>query len=123
MDDGRSEKRRELERILQQAAVLAAQLQHEEWPVGETPHYSQIETAANDVGQALSCEIQTAVSREVAAEHPPDTPCPDCGAVCRVDLEKREILTISGPTEITESVAKCRTCRRSFFPSARTLGA
>jgi hypothetical protein len=35
-----------------------------------------------------------------------------------VEPAQRQVHSMDGPIELTESVAHCRRCRRSFFPSA-----
>jgi hypothetical protein len=35
-----------------------------------------------------------------------------------VDTHNREVSSMDGPLELTEAIARCRRCRRSFFPSA-----
>lgn len=106
-----------LEFHLKQAADAAAQLQAIEQGVG-TPHYDQIELPAHALGQRFSQLIQAERAREVAAERLQDALCPKCGTSCRVDTKNREINSMDGPVALTEIVAHCRRCRRSFFPSA-----
>jgi hypothetical protein len=62
--------------------------------------------------------IQTKRAREVAAENVQQVACPNCGGHCRVETQKREVQSVDGIIELTETVAHCRPCRRSFFPSA-----
>ena len=103
--------------LLNQASVIAAQLQAvEQGPA--TPHYDQIELPAHQVGQRLSRMIQTSRVRDVAATNLEEVACPDCGQACSVETQQREVQSIDGPIELTENVAHCRRCRRSFFPSA-----
>jgi hypothetical protein len=35
-----------------------------------------------------------------------------------VEVSRREVHSMDGPVELIETVAHCRRCRRSFFPSA-----
>ena len=83
-----------------------------------TPHYSVIERAAVNLGRELSCQAQEQGAREVAANCEGQVACPSCQTVCRVETRKRSVTSIAGPVELTETVASCRQCRRSFFPSA-----
>jgi hypothetical protein len=106
-----------LEFHLQQATHAAVQLQALEQGEG-TPHYDQIELPAHALGQRFSRLIQSERARELAADRLQDSPCPDCGGVCRVNIKNREVHSMDGPVELTETVAYCRRCRRSFFPSA-----
>ena len=116
MDAKRAELESKLEFYLWQAALLASQLQAVDQG-GQTPHFDQIELPAHEVGQQLSRMIQSTRSREVAAENLDESPCPDCGHLCRVETCDREVKSMDGPIELTETVANCPRCRRSFFPS------
>ena len=103
--------------LLKQAADVAAQIQAQEQGLG-TPHFDQIEIPAHEVGQRLSQMIQSTRATDVALEHPAQMKCPDCGKACRVEPAQRQVHSMDGPIELTESVVHCRRCRRSFFPSA-----
>lgn len=98
---------------------MAAELQGLEQGSG-TPHYDQIEMPAHALGQEFSRRIQSARAREVAAAGvaAAEACCPQCGRKCRVETMKREVHSVDGPLEVVETLAKCRPCRRSFFPSA-----
>lgn len=106
-----------LDDYLNQASQVAAELQALEQG-GGTPHFDQIELPAHDVGRRLSRMVQTTRAREVAADGLDAKPCPDCGRHCKVETREREVQSIDGPLSLTETVAHCGTCRRSFFPSA-----
>ena len=116
MDAKRTELEAKLEGYLEQASAIAAELQALEQG-SQTPHFDQIELPAHDVGQRLSRLIQTRRAREVAADGLQSVPCPDCGRPCRVETQEREVKSMDGSIELTETVAHCRPCRRSFFPS------
>lgn len=117
MEAKRSALEEKLADLLKQTAVIAAELQAiEQGP--QTPHYDQIELPAHEVGQRLSRMIQTSRVRDVAAADLDQACCPDCHQACSVEAHNREVQSIDGPIEITENVAHCRRCRRSFFPSA-----
>jgi len=111
-----------LQDLLKQASSVAAEIQAIEQGDG-LPHFDQIELPAHALGQQFSRMIQSERSREVAASRLADATCPDCGCTCRVETQRREVNSMDGPIELTETVASCRRCRRSFFPSARSLGA
>jgi hypothetical protein len=117
MDAKRSELEAKLEDYLKEASAIAAQLQALDQG-SQTPHFDQIELPAHDVGQRLSRLIQRTRAREVAADGLGSAPCPDCGCLCRVEAQEREIQSMDGPIELMETVAHCRPCRRSFFPAA-----
>lgn len=117
MDAKRSALEEKLADLLNQTAVIAGELQAlEQGP--QTPHYDQIELPAHEVGQRLSRMIQSSRVREVAAANLAEACCPDCDQACPVETHNREVQSMDGPIELTETVAHCRRCRRSFFPSA-----
>ncbi len=117
--DGREAKlREELERLLNQAADVAAELHQSE--AGETgvPHFSQIESAAHQVGRDVSCRIQARHANEVASNAPQQAPCPGCGRECDLKFKRRSVNSTDGPVDLLEPFGECDRCRRSFFPSA-----
>lgn len=116
MDAKRADLEGKLQELLTQASAVAAELQAVDQG-GQTPHFDQVELPAHEVGQQLSRMIQTARSREIAAENLDQAGCPDCGRACPVHTETREVRSMDGPIELTENVAYCRRCRRLFFPS------
>jgi len=115
----REEKKREL---LRQLAELAVEEQTEEGVFRQTPHWSQIEEAARELGQQLSCQVQQRASREVAARCAAEVNCPQCGRLCPTETDKRTVTSLDGPVELLEVKAYCRRCRRHFFPSAGSVG-
>jgi hypothetical protein len=117
MDAKRTELEAKLEDYLKQASAIAAELQALDQGT-QTPHFDQIELPAHEVGQRLSRLIQTRRARDVAADGLQSAPCPDCGCLCNVETQEREVQSMDGPIGLTETVAHCRRCRRSFFPSA-----
>ena len=117
MDAKQKQMEDKLADLLKQAAEVASQIQAEEQGPG-TPHYDEIEGPAHEMGQRLSRLIQSSRASDVAAEQDIEIACPDCGRSCRVETKRRDVHCMDGPLELTESVAYCRRCRRSFFPSA-----
>lgn len=117
MDAKRQALEEKLQESLKQAAAIATQLQALDQGAG-TPHFDQIELPAHEVGQRLSQMVQTARARDVAAEALLDVACPTCGKSCAVETADRKVHSIDGRIELTETVARCSRCRRSFFPSA-----
>ena len=117
MDAKQVELEKKLAEILKRAADVSCQIQVAEQGPG-TPHYDQIENPAHEVGQRLSQIIQSTRTGDVAADQQPTVDCPDCGKSCHVETNCRDIHSMDGPVELTETVAHCRRCRRSFFPSA-----
>jgi hypothetical protein len=121
MDARRERLEKKLEDLLGQASAVAAELQRVEQG-SRTPHYDEIELPAHALGQRFSRMIQRDGAREVAASQAVEAACPDCGRKCRVKTKTREVHSMDGPVELMETVAKCRPCRRSFFPSAGPVG-
>lgn len=117
MDAKQIQLEKKLEDLLRQAAEVSSQLQAAEQGPG-TPHFDDIELPAHATGQRLSRLIQVNRAREVACETSSHITCPDCGTESPVDIKHREVHSMDGPIELTETVAHCRRCRRSFFPSA-----
>ena len=116
MDAKRSELEEKLGFHLKQASAVAAELQAVEQG-DRTPHFNQIELPAHDVGQQLSRMIQTMRARAVAADGLQAAACPGCGCQRPVKTTDRQVHSMDGPIDLTETVAHYRHCRRSFFPS------
>lgn len=119
MDAKRQKLEDKLTGILSHAAAVASQLQAFDQGSG-TPHYDQIEIPAHEVGQRLSRMVQQDRAGEISAAHATETQCPECRNKCPVEPRLRQVTSVAGPVEITETVAYCRHCRRSFFPSAES---
>lgn len=107
-----------LQDLLRQASSVAVELQTIEQG-DRVPHFDDIELPAHALGQEFSRMIQSDRARNVAASGLNDAPCPDCACKCPVRSNTRTVNSMDGPIELTETVADCRRCRRSFFPSAR----
>jgi len=105
-------------RLLRELAEIHLEEMVEAGDFDQTPHFGVIERAASGLGNQLGREVQARASREVAADCTPRAPCPTCGASCEVMTKGRTVKSLDGPVELTEAVAECRRCRRSFFPSA-----
>lgn len=121
MDAKEAQIREKLEFHFKPATELAAQLQALEQG-GNFPHFDAIEIPAHEMGKKLSRAIQEERVRKLALQELKGTRCPDCNQLVRVEIEVRNITSMDGPIELTEPVAKCRRCRRSFFPSADRIG-
>jgi hypothetical protein len=116
MDAKEAELERKLAESLRRAAEIASQIQAAKQGSG-TPHYDEIEVPAHEVGQRLSRLVQESRAGDVATQQRGEIECPDCGRVCPVEVNKRTVHSMDGPVELIETVAHCRHCRRSFFPS------
>lgn len=121
MEANRERLQKKLEDLLQQASAVASALQGIDQG-SSTPHYDQIELPAHALGQRLSRMIQSERAREVVVTGLADAACPRCGRKCRVQTQTRQVHSMDGPLELLETVAQCRPCRRSFFPSAGCPG-
>jgi hypothetical protein len=108
--------------LLSELAELMIEEQVEQGVFLGTPHYSIIERAAMKLGRDLSRQAQERGSREVASNCEAEVACPTCQGACRVQTKKRKVTSTDGPVELTEAVAFCRRCKRSFFPSADCPG-
>lgn len=122
MDAAQQAREQEKQQLLTRLAELMVEEQKEEGLFLGTPHYSIIERYAMKLGRDLSRQAQERGAREVAANCSAEVACPECGTVCAVEFQKRKVASTDGPVELTEAVAFCRPCRRSFFPSAGRPG-
>ena len=108
----------EKERLLARLAELEIEELRASGTFEATPHFSLLEDAAQDVGQALSRRVQERSAREVASDSPQAAACPGCGGSCPLETQRRVVRSVDGPIELDEQVGHCKRCRRSFFPSA-----
>ena len=116
----RAERKRQL---LRELAELQVAEMADAGQFDETPHFGLLERAASELGKELSRETQERAARESASGVGSQAACPACGRWCDVSTKRRTVDSIDGPVELTEAVADCRRCRRSFFPSADGDGA
>jgi hypothetical protein len=123
MDAKRQEREERKQQLLRELAKLQVEEMGEDGRFDQTPHFSALERIGHQLGKRLGCEVHAQAAREAAARSPTQMACPSCGTLCDVTTQRRTIESIDGPTEITEPVADCRSCRRSFFPSADGDGA
>ena len=121
MDAKEQQLEEKLEFHLQQASAAAVELQVFRQGDG-VPHYDDIELPAHETGKRLSRAIQGERARELALREVGEVRCPDCKQQCKVEIEVRNVHSMDGPIELTEPVAHCRRCRRSFFPSTKRAG-
>lgn len=109
--------------LLRELAELHVEEMVEAGDFDQTPHFGVIERAASAFGKQLCRETLERASREADAGGQAQSPCPTCGTLCDVTTKRRTVKSIDGPIALTEAVADCRQCRRSFFPSADGDGA
>ena len=90
-----------------------------------------IEDLAVTMQQALLKGLCEEATRRQSQRLPETQPCPDCGAECPVESQSegseddpggggrsRRLQLRGGAFELAEPRCYCRSCRRSFFPSA-----
>ena len=122
--DAKSQARQQrIRQLLRELADLRVEEMVEAGNFEQTPHLGAIERAASEFGKQLSRETLEQASREVVAGGPTQASCPTCGMLCDVTTQHRTVKGLDGPVALTEAVADCRRCRRSFFPSADGDGA
>ncbi len=122
MDADRATREEKKKDLLRQLAELSVEEQVEAGLFLGTPHYSIIERVAVNLGRDLSRQTQERAAREVLANCEQQAACPTCGTPCSVESQTRDVISIDGSVELSEAVARCEKCRRSFFPSASRSG-
>ena len=122
MDASQDARARRKEELLTELAELMIEEQVEQGVFLGTPHYSVIERAAMKLGRDLSRQSQERAAREVAARCDTEATCPTCQSRCPVKIQERDVTSVDGRLRLTEAMAECLHCRRSFFPSAGSNG-
>lgn len=117
MDAAKDAREREKQGLLDRLAELLIEEQSAEGFYDETPHFSQVEDAAIDLGNELSRRAQERASREITACCEPTVLCPDCEEPCEVLAKSRKVTSKSGDVKMTEAIARCHRCRWIFFPA------
>lgn len=84
----------------------------------DSMRYAQMELLGHGLGRELSQRVQEALAARQGARMPDVFPCPTCGRECAAEVRGRPVVSVDGEVEIDEVRCHCRTCRRSFFPSA-----
>lgn len=123
MDAAQDARAKRMKELLSELAELMIEEQVEQGVFLGTPHYSVIERAAVKLGRDLSRQAQERGSREVAARCDTEATCPTCQSRCPVQTQDRDVTSVDGSVRLTETVAECLHCRRSFFPSTGSDGA
>lgn len=122
MDARRVALEREKDQLLQRLAELQVEEQRLDGLFEAVPHYSRLEKAGRELGQAVSRATQERLAREVAAGAQATACCPTCQREATIAHKKRTVTGLDGPVELLEPVAYCSACRRAFFPSACRVG-
>jgi len=108
--------------------MLADQAYGPEGP-GLDVDLATMEDLAVALQQSLLKGMCEQLTQRQSSRLPGIQPCPECGGACEVEQSEqvdlpvnksvsRPIRTRGGPFDLTEPRCYCRSCRRSFFPSA-----
>lgn len=84
--------------------------------------FADLEAAGHQLGRAIAQETTERLALSKAECLTDRQPCPTCDRLCAVEQKEREIATGDGLIQLCESVCRCSTCRRDFFPSASSTG-
>jgi len=106
---------------IEQAADLLASAEN---PDGSFKTFDQIESHADNLGDHFSTLLKQ-VSIDRSVDSPTAAPtCPKCDQPGRLrdEPDPRVIQTSRGEIQWNEEEYFCRKCRKSFFPSDRSLG-
>lgn len=108
---------------IQELAALIARERFGPEGVPKDITFSEIEQIGHQTGQMVAAQVD----RELVGDHQEhfadEQACPQCGQPCASKPCERELTTRDGTMELPESVCYCRSCRRSFFPSAGSVEA
>ena len=77
--------------------------------------FADIEPLSLRIGRAVACQLSERALREQIGDQPAETPCPQCGKICRVTRHTRGLLTVAGEVAYDEPASHCGVCRRDFF--------
>jgi hypothetical protein len=122
MDAKSQARQRRKRQLVQELAELHLEEMVEAGAFDQTPHFGVLERAASEFGKQLSRETLERTTREAVTGGQAQAACPICGTLCDVTTKCRTVKSIDGPITLTEAVADCRQCRRSFFPAADSDG-
>lgn len=108
------------QRVQERVAVFARQLAVEE--LGEIDDSNAlswldaVERRAVEIGDLIVTEmVKVKAAERAAGEHDPT--CPQCRKLGRYQGQReRPLVTLRGPTTITEPEYYCPCCRKDFFP-------
>ena len=79
--------------------------------------FSALEEVAQQAAQGLTEGTRAVLLEQQANALGEQQPCPDCGRLCPVRREPRDLHLQGGqPLQCSEPVAHCPACRRDFFP-------
>jgi len=111
------------EKIMELAELIARdQFGPQGVPIDIT--FAEIEEIGHQAGRIVAAEVDQKLTAD-HQEHFIDEhqPCPKCERMCPAQPYDRKIKTRDGTMVLSETVCDCPDCRRSFFPSARSVEA
>ena len=76
-----------------------------------------LEQVASAAARGLTEGTLTTLLELQAQALPHEAPCPECGHICSVGQEPRELVSHGGTLTYREPRCHCPACRRDFFPS------
>ena len=81
-----------------------------------------MELFGHGFGRQVAAEIQQARAEHQAARlneaRGEEFACPKCGLACPAEAGLRRLKTLDGDVQFREPKCFCKTCRKTFFPSA-----
>lgn len=84
--------------------------------------FAEIELFGHGYGKQVAAEIQQALAEDQAARlneaKGQEFACPKCGHSCPAEPGARHLKTLDGGVQFSEPKCFCKTCRKTFFPSA-----
>jgi|SRR6056297_231033 len=84
--------------------------------------FAAMELFGHGLGKQVAAEIQQALAEHQAARlneaQGEQFACPQCERPCSASSGARHLKTLDGDVEFNEPKCFCKTCRKTFFPSA-----
>ena len=84
----------------------------------DSMRYAQMELLGHGLGKELSQRVQAALAELQGQRMAKAFSCPTCGRECAAEQKPKPMTSLDGDLEIPETRCFCKSCRKSFFPSA-----
>lgn len=84
----------------------------------DSMRYAQMELLGHGLGKELSRRVQAVLSDRQGQRMAKTFLCPTCGRECVAEQKPKPMTSLDGDLEIPETRCFCKSCRKSFFPSA-----